>query len=181
MSETRAPVVFISHHSSQVALARALKARVEAAGMRGWMAADDIIPGPAFEEAIVAQMARSDGIVLLFSGTSDQSRHVKRELILAEDNGKPVYPVRLENILPQKLAYWLQDYQWIDWLGGKGPGPDRLIETIKRNAGQAAMAPPAPAAAPKPRRNMRLAILAAALILAAAGGAGWYLLPRPPG
>lgn len=176
MSEPRAPIVFISHHSSQATLARGLKKKLAEAGIEGWMAPDDIDPGTAFDEAIIAQLARSDGIVLLFSGQSDQSRHVKRELILAEDNGRAVYPVRLEAVTPRGLAYWLQDYQWIDWLGGKGPGADRLIETIRRNAGQAAAQPAiGPARAP-PRRGKGLVIASLALILLAATAAGWYLL-----
>jgi TIR domain/Protein of unknown function (DUF3617) len=183
MSDSRAPSVFISHHSSQVLLARQLKAKLEQAGITGWMAPDDIDPGLSFDQAIMAQVAKSDGIVLLFCGNSDQSRHVKRELILGEDSGKPIYPIRLENVTPKGLAYWLQDYQWIDWLGGKGGGADRLIETIRRNAqsGTAVPAPSvsAPAAAPAGapgRRTLVVAGIALLLVLLAAGG--WFLFGR---
>lgn len=183
MSEPRAPIVFISHHSSQAAIARQLKAMLERAGISGWMAPDDIDPGVTFDRAIIDQVARSDGIVLLFCGNSDQSRHVKRELMLGEDSGRPIYPVRLENVAPRGLAYWLQDYQWIDWLGGKGKGVERLIETIRRNALGAA-APPADAAAPAGRHGGRRLLLAAGgvLALAAALAAGHFLFWRaaPP-
>ncbi|HTU10845.1 MAG TPA: TIR domain-containing protein [Allosphingosinicella sp.] len=190
MSESTGPVVFISHHSSQAALARALKAKLAAAGITGWMAPDDIDPGVSFDQAIIAQVARSDGIVLLFCGNSDQSRHVKRELILGEDSGRPIYPVRLENVMPKGLAYWLQDYQWIDWLGGKGGGADRLIETIRRNAagggpdgaadatttGDGGHPPPATG---NGRRRRALVIAGGvALLLALAAGA-WFFLLRP--
>lgn len=133
MSETPRPIAFISHHSSQHEIARRLKAALAETGIDGWMAPDDIDPGVTFDEAIIAQIRRSDVVVLLLSEESDRSRHVKRELMIAEDNGKPVYPVRLAAIQPEGLAYWLQDYQWIDWIGGDGPGLDRLIATIKRD------------------------------------------------
>jgi hypothetical protein len=179
MSENNGTVLFISHASAQAAIARQLKARLEAAGINGWMAPDDIEPGISFDQAIIAQVARCDGIVLLLSSDSDQSRHVKRELILGEDKGRPIYPVRVEDMTPQGLAYWLQDYQWIDWFGGKGPGADRLIETLRRNAGAAPgeTAPPA-AAAITPWRRRGVALAAGALLLLVAGIAAWVLLGR---
>jgi hypothetical protein len=189
MSESStSPVVFISHHSGQAALARALKAKLEQAGIRGWMAPDDIDPGLSFDQAIMEQVAKSDGIVLLFCGNSDQSRHVKRELILGEDSGKPIYPVRLENVTPKGLAYWLQDYQWIDWLGGKGQGADRLIETIRRNAaGQNdpsatafAADRPVEARAGTGRRKWVLIGVGLTLLLAMAAGAWFLLRPAAP-
>jgi hypothetical protein len=183
-NEPRAPVIFISHHSSQAALARQLKDKLMRAGVQGWMAPDDIDPGLSFDQAIIEQVARSDGIALLFCGNSDQSRHVKRELILGEDSGKPIYPVRLENVMPKGLAYWLQDYQWIDWLGGRGAGADRLVETIRRNASggmSTRTAALAEAAAVSPRRGRRrLLIVGLAAALVATLIAGYFLLRWTP-
>jgi hypothetical protein len=147
------------------------------------MAPDDIDPGVTFDQAIIDQLARSDAIALLFCNDSDQSRHVKRELMLGEDGGKAIYPVRLENVTPKGLAYWLQDYQWIDWIDGKGGGVDRLVETISRNAGGGATGATGPRAAAAPLAAARrkwpwiaggLAALTAALV------AGYFILLRPP-
>jgi hypothetical protein len=178
MSEPRPPIVFISHHSSKAALARALKAKLEQAGIQGWMAPDDIDPGVTFDQAIIDQLARSDAIALLFCGESDRSRHVKRELMLGEDGGKAIYPVRLENVTPKGLAYWLQDYQWIDWIDGKGGGADRLVETIRRNADSGATVMVEPLAPSRPvGRKWPWIAGAAALIVAALAAA--YVLLRP--
>jgi hypothetical protein len=110
---------FISHHSSQVAIARRLKIMLAEHGIDGWLAPDDIAAGTAFDQAILDQIARSDAIILLFCAQSDQSRHVKRELMLGEDGNKAILPVRLEDVAAQGLAYWLKDYQWIDWFVGE--------------------------------------------------------------
>ncbi|MEM8694827.1 MAG: TIR domain-containing protein [Pseudomonadota bacterium] len=128
----RRPIAFISHHSSQVDTARQLKKVLAANGVDGWMAPDDIDPGRPFDQAIVEQVRRSDLIILLFCARSDQSRHVKRELMMAENGDKLIFPVRLENIDADGLAYWLNDYQWVDWFDRRDDTIQRMIDTIKR-------------------------------------------------
>ena len=176
----RRPVAFISHHHSQGEIARKLKNLLARGGIDAWMAPDDVEPGVTFDQAIIDQIDRSDAVILLFSESSDRSRHVKRELMLAEDRGKPVYPVRLENSAPQGLAYWLQDYQWVDWFGGDGQDVSRLIAAIHpRDVQGDRPEPVAPPAGPAPRRTgRRTALLAlAAFIILAAAGAVWLLWP----
>ncbi len=131
----RRPVAFISHHSSQEKTARHLKTVLERNGVTGWMAPDDIDPGVAFDQAIIEQVERSDLIVLLFCAKSDQSRHVKRELMMAENNKKLIYPVRLEDIDAKGLAYWLNDYQWIDWIDRRDETIQKVVETVKKQVG----------------------------------------------
>jgi hypothetical protein len=179
MSEAPRAVAFISHHSSQHDMARRLKAALGEAGIDGWMAPDDIDPGVTFDEAIIAQIRRSDLIVLLLSEAADRSRHVKRELMLAEDSGKPVYPVRLEAIAPEGLAYWLQDYQWIDWIGGTGAGLDRLIATIGREPTAGSVVPmDGPVSRRAPGRRL-YAVPASLAVLVAATVAAAYVWWRP--
>lgn len=171
-------VAFISHHSGQHDTARAIKAALERAGMNGWLAPDDIDPGVTFDEAIMAQIGRSDFVVLLLCENSDRSRHVKRELMIAEEAGKPVYPVRLEPIAPQGLAYWLKDYQWIDWFDRDPASADRLIAAITRRSEKA------PAPSPIPARSARRKwpwAFGALVLIAAAALAGWWFWPHGGG
>jgi len=172
--------VFISHHSSQHATARRLKELLGKAGIRGWLAPDDIDPGVTFDQAIVDQVARSDAIILLLCANSDRSRHVKRELMLGEDGGKPIYPVRLENVETRGLAYWLQDYQWIDWFDRDERTVERLIAVIQGQPALTATVPQTPVQASRPRRRTVLAAAAALLIPAVAGGA-YMFWPRLAG
>lgn len=160
---------FISHHSSQVENTRRLKRLLAARGIDGWLAPDDIAAGTAFDQSIVDQIDRSDAIVLLFCPQSDQSRHVKRELMLGEDSNKTILPVRLEDIRAQGLAYWLKDYQWIDWFAGEEQAVDRIVAAMTR-APEPGVAPGATArpmpATPAPRRNRLWMMIAAGVALA---------------
>ena len=136
------PTVFISHHSSHENSARRLKKILDRNGLTGWMAPDDVPPGTAFDDAIVNQLGKSDVVVLLFSKGSDASRHVKREMILADNLGLPVYPIRLEEVPADGLAYWLNDHQWIDWFDGKDSTIQRAIDAIREQIAEAAGASP---------------------------------------
>ena len=174
---------FISHHSSQVETARRLKRLLAARGIDGWLAPDDIAAGTAFDQSIVDQIDRSDAIVLLFCPQSDQSRHVKRELMLGEDSNKIILPVRLEDVRAQGLAYWLKDYQWIDWFAGEEQAVDRIVAAMTPGA-VPAMAPgttarqmPA-AVAPRPQRLWMM--IAAGVALAGLIGGGIWWQSRAP-
>lgn len=174
---------FISHHSSQVETARRLKRLLAARGIDGWLAPDDIAAGTAFDQSIVDQIDRSDAIVLLFCPQSDQSRHVKRELMLGEDSNKIILPVRLEDVRAQGLAYWLKDYQWIDWFAGEEQAVERIV---------AAMSPgTAPAVSPgttarqmsaplAPRRKRLWMVIAAGVALVGLIGGGIWWQSRSP-
>ncbi|MCB2087606.1 MAG: TIR domain-containing protein [Sphingomonadaceae bacterium] len=144
----RQPVAFISHHSSQVDAARHLARVLERHGIRGWMAPDDIEPGKPFDQVIIEQISKSDVILLLFCSRSDQSKHVKREIMLAEQNHKLIYPIRLETIQPEGLAYWLQDYQWIDWLDQRDEAIERMVRTIRSQLNLPPESPPETAPQP---------------------------------
>ncbi|QLC25835.1 toll/interleukin-1 receptor domain-containing protein [Parasphingopyxis algicola] len=174
------PVAFISHHSSQEQTARHLKTILERNGVEGWMAPDDIEPGVVFDKAIVDQVRRSDMVVLLFCAKSDQSDHVRRELTLAVDNKKLIYPVRLEDIDAEGLAYWLSGYQWIDWIDRRDATIQRLIDTIKLQAGDdgasGAQATTPSRARGRSGRN-RIAWLGGGAAIAVAGiAAAWFLI-----
>ena len=171
---------FISHHSSQVAIARRLKASLKDRGIDGWLAPDDIAAGTAFDQAILDQIARSDAIVLLFCAQSDQSRHVKRELMLGEDSNKVILPVRLEDVPAQGLAYWLKDYQWIDWFAGEEQAVERIVAAMT-GAPEVIVAPGAATrsktSAPVTglrRKSLWLGVTGLALLLAAGGATWWW-------
>ncbi len=183
------PVAFISHHSSQQKTARHLKSILERNGIAGWMAPDDIDPGATFDQAIIEQVRDCDVMVLLFCARSDQSDHVRREIALAVDHKKLIYPVRLEDIDAEGLAYWLSGYQWIDWLDRRDATIQRMVDTIRRQTD----APGAPAVGGRgfgmrrPRRRLiaasavvvGIAALAAGLWFSLGGGEENYLKVRP--
>ncbi len=172
--------VFISHHSSQHAAARKVKLALADAGLFGWIAPDDVDPGSAFDTQILEEIRRAGVVVLLLCEQSDKSRHVKREIMLAEDAGKAVIPVRLTQVQSEGLAYWLKDSQWIDWFDARGDGLERLVKAVAERVGAPQHCPATPLPSTVARKQRRLAVLAAAGLAGAAalGGGGWYLWER---
>ncbi|MEO0699122.1 MAG: TIR domain-containing protein [Pseudomonadota bacterium] len=130
-----APKVFLSHHSSQHVVAKHLKDVLAKHGIEAWLASEDVPPGHPFDVAVTEAIEQTDAIVLLFCAEADKSRHVKREISMAESHSKLILPVRLEKIAPQGLAYWLQDYQWVEWFERRDEALERLVSAIRKVAG----------------------------------------------
>ena len=54
-------------------------------------------------------------MLLVFSSNSNVSNHIKREVERAVNRGKPVIPVRIEDVLPSKsLEYFISTQHWFD-------------------------------------------------------------------
>jgi hypothetical protein len=182
-SAPRRDHVFISHHSSRYEAAKRVKAALAQAGVHGWLAPDDVSPGSAFDTQIVDAMREARAIVLLLSPEADQSRHVKRELMLADDAGIAVLPVRLEPFQAEGLAYFLKDRQWIDWFDGADTGLDRLVAAVRGldAASSSPLGAPSPPGAPPlrsppaARRAYRRWLVAGVVLAAIAGSAGYVV------
>lgn len=115
MADDDTLTLFVSHHSTQIDLALAIERALAERGIKCWIAPRDVPPGEPFDRAIQRAIDNAAGILLLLSKKSDISRHVKRELILADSIDKPIIPLRLEMMTPTELRYFLADSQWIDW------------------------------------------------------------------
>lgn len=124
------PRLFVSHHSSKADVALQVEAALARHDVDCWMAPRDVDPGEAFDTAIQKAIDECSAVLLLFCAQSDKSRHVKRELILADSASKAILPLRLEDVVPHDLAYHLASAQWIDWLA-------RREEAIARIAAKA--------------------------------------------
>lgn len=124
------PRLFVSHHSSKADAARQVVDELERRGVACWVAPRDIPPGEPFDRSIREGISRVDAILVLFCDQADGSRHVKRELILADEGGKAIIPLRLARVLPDQLSYWFKDAQWIDWLDGRAEVFDRIARQV---------------------------------------------------
>lgn len=168
--------MFISHHSGQHDAALKVRGTLAKHGIHGWLAPDDVSPGAAFDTQIVAAIERSFALVLLLDGEADQSRHVKREIMLADDGGKPVMPVRLAPMQAEGLAYFLKDRQWVDWFDAKGGGLDQLIHAVQGEWWHRSQPSPMPGSKRRQYRRIALAVLGV-LAVAAIGLTTWKLWP----
>lgn len=145
MEEAKRPILFVSHHSSKYEVALHVEKALARHGVDCWIAPRDVGPGEAFDTAIMKAIRDSAGVLLLFCSQSDKSPHVKRELILADSAHKAIIPLRLEEIVPDDLAYHLASAQWIDWLEKRDDSIARIAAKAHQLAGLTSAATAAPA------------------------------------
>ncbi len=112
--------VFLSHSNVDKRFAEAICQRLEAAGVRCWMAPRDIRPGEDWAEAIINAMDRCQILVLVFSAHSNNSPQVRREIERAVNKGLDVLPFRIEDVpLSKSLEYFISAQHWLDAIGGE--------------------------------------------------------------
>jgi tetratricopeptide (TPR) repeat protein len=108
---------FISYSHKDKTTADATCAALEAVGIRCWIAPRDIVSGMDWGEAIIDAIMGARIMVLIFSGSSNISPQVKREVERAVHRGIPVIPLRLEQVpMSKSLEYFLSTSHWLDAL-----------------------------------------------------------------
>ena len=108
-------------------------------------------------------------MVLVFTGSANNSDEIKKEIALASQNHLAVIPLRVEDVLPSDaLRYELSTRQWIDAFDDWDRAMARLAEQIGAIAGAEAAAPAPPPGAAAHLRRRRPVLLASAAVVAAA-------------
>jgi EipB-like/TIR domain len=110
--------VFVSFASKDRKVATSLCDALENRGIGCWISSRNIRPGDNFQVAIVRAIRAAKVMVLVFSGNSNNSDEVKKELVLAGQSRLVVIPVRVEDVAPSEaFAYEFATRQWIDLFG----------------------------------------------------------------
>jgi hypothetical protein len=147
--------IFLSYSTTDRSFADDLLRRLEAKGLRVWMAPRDVRPGSDYSEAIQDAIETSAAVVALVSGEANRSRHVRAEIEIAFSCGKPLFPVRFSDVTPAKgLALFLGLGHWTDLFGpDEAASLDRLAAALNHppSASGPAPAPPPPPPPPPPR------------------------------
>jgi hypothetical protein len=169
--------VFISHSSSDKAIADATCAHLESHGIRCWIAPRDIPTGATWSGSIVKAIAGCRVMVLILSAHSNASGQVLREAQLAVSAGVTLMPMSIEEFEPSDdLKYFITSAQRLDAFPEP---PDQYLEILARTILQelSLPAPEKPVRPPlKKRKSSSLAVpaLIAFLALASVGALGWY-------
>jgi len=179
---------FISHAHQDAATALAVCSLLESRGLRCWVAPRDVRPGAEYSGEIIRGIRQSRSLVLLLSRAANDSRFVRLEVERAISNGKPVFPLRLEDVLPgPALELFVGPMQWIDaWQGNLETHAERLADRLRDPGARDSAAPDPPASrfwrrrAEHPARtsSRRLFIPAAATVatLLVLGAVAWIAL-----
>jgi hypothetical protein len=109
--------VFISHSAQNREVADAVCTALERAGIRCWVAPRDVRPGRSFPGEITRAIQQSKVMLLIFSGHSNNSEQVLREVQLATESRLPLVRFRIEDVaLTDDLKYFLSTPHWLDAL-----------------------------------------------------------------
>lgn len=124
---------FLSHASADREKAEAICASLEERGLRCWVAPRDVRAGREFGEEIIHGIENSRCLVLVLSEAANQSIYVRREVERAVSKRKPVFPVRIEDVLPSpSLELFVSSTHWIDaWSGPLVGHASKLADELK--------------------------------------------------
>jgi TIR domain len=141
--------VFVSYSQPDFACAMELVGRIEQEGMNCWIAPRDIAPSADWAAEIIDAIANSRTMVLVFSGSSNESPQVRREVERAVHKQVSILPFRIENVLPSKsLEYFLSAQHWMDaFPPPREPHYARLCAYLKGHQSTAASGTAGPGAA----------------------------------
>jgi len=185
--------IFISYASIDQDVAETICDALQARGHTCWIACRDIGPGENFQESIVHAIRAARVMLLVFTSNANNSDEIKKELVLAGRHRVTVLPVRVEDVAPNDaFAYEFATRQWIDLFKDWEREIDRLVTQISvivaaPKAGESAAAKPVqrpgsapPPAAQKASQNISYVplVAAAVVILAALGAGGIYFSTR---
>jgi hypothetical protein len=107
--------VFISYSARDKPYADAVCAKLEARGIRCWIAPRDIQPGSSWGGAIVEAINGARVMLLLFSSHANVSPQIKREVEHAVQKEIVIVSVRVENVAPTgDFEYFLGTPHWLD-------------------------------------------------------------------
>lgn len=121
--------MFISYRRTDRELVAQVVRKLEANGVGVWYDAE-IEGGADWRETIVEALTGSDMLVIFFSEECNSSRQLKKELAIADDLGKAVVPILIEDTKPKgAYLYELADRNWIQAF----PDPVSKIDTIVRH------------------------------------------------
>ena len=184
--------VFVSYRHEDQAVAMRVCTVLEQQGVSCWIAPRDIQAAEEWAAGIVAGIQQCHTFVLILSENCQRSRHIARELELADSHALRIVALRIQDIQPPpQLLFFLGNVQWLDAFDGHfDPAMARLAEAMKRSENHAAPLTRidprvheliTAAKKTRPKRGPMLVKVAAGLILAGGIGTGGYVKVKQVG
>ncbi|TPG11110.1 toll/interleukin-1 receptor domain-containing protein [Rhodanobacter glycinis] len=129
--------LFVSYSQPDREAAFTLVQRLEARGISVWIAPRDVSPAADWAAEIIDAISSARLMVLVFSGSSNDSGQVRREVERAVHKQLPILPFRIEDVLPSRsLEYFLSAQHWMDAFPPPlQPHIDRLCDYLDTTMG----------------------------------------------
>src|SRR4051794_4431896 len=125
--------LFISHSSADTQVAESIVTELEKRGIACWYAPRDVELGGEYQGEIVQALDAARAVLLIFSKNANASQHILREIELAVQDRKPVYPIRIDGTMPSHgLRYLLANKQWVDHKDPISGLVDRIERLMRR-------------------------------------------------
>lgn len=132
---TLSPDVFISYASADMKRAMEICRYLEKQGHSCWVAPRNIRSGANYGEEIIDGINRCRCFVLILSAAANASKYVQREVERAVHKAKPVFPIRIEDVLPSPaLELHLAALQYVD--ASTGALRDHITELARQLSAQ---------------------------------------------
>jgi TolB-like protein/Flp pilus assembly protein TadD len=198
MTASRAsPAVFMSYASPDAAVAEAVVAALEQAGLPCWIAPRNVVPGSLYADEIVGAINDARVVVLILSGHAVASAHVCKEIERASSKRRRIIALHTDSApLTRSFEYFLSESQWIEQApGGAAAATAMLVAAVQRyldpsitvgpspEVGRpdrsAPVVHPDPSAAPGAAAARRRRWLLVAAITVIGSLLGWLLGNRP--
>jgi len=140
--------VFISYASQDQKVANTLCKALEGRGFSCWIASRNIAPGENFQIAIVRAIRSAKIMLLVFTGNSNNSDEMAKELALASQSKLIVVPLLIDDVRPNDaFSYEFATRQWIDFFSDWETAIEQLAHRISVALATETPATAAPAAA----------------------------------
>jgi TIR domain len=126
--------IFISYSQPDRNCAFDLTNHLEAKGFTVWIAPRDVSPAAEWAEEIIDAICAARVMVLVFSGSSNDSPQVRREVERAVHKNLRILPFRIEDVLPSRsLEYFLSSQHWLDGFPSpRTPHYERLCACLRQ-------------------------------------------------
>jgi hypothetical protein len=124
--------IFISYSRRDTQIVDSIAQAMMDSGLEIWIDRQDIQAGNTWRVQIVQAIDTCDAFVLMLSPSSAASDNVRKEIDLAQDSGRTIFPIMLERVrLPAEIRYQLAGLQFIDvQMLGLETAVRQLINTV---------------------------------------------------
>ena len=125
--------VFISYQSNSFEFVLKLSDYLESNGVKTWYAPRNIKFGSMWPDKLCEAIKNCKVLLLIYTQEADRSKHVMREVQLADDFMKPILWLKLDSSNPSKtLKYFLSLIQSLEWDGDKDKIFSLLLHILKK-------------------------------------------------